>query len=82
MKKGPAPQFVRRMGVVTSKPMVMFRPTELEVATALPAAQTAGYMPATVVDRIDMYFIIKYFLRFEDGLARFPPKPCHASGPE
>lgn len=66
------------MGVVTSKPMVMFRPTELEVATALPAAQTAGYMPATVVDRIDMYFIIKYFLRFEDGLVRFPIK-CRRS---
>ena len=61
------------MGVVTAKPMVMFRPTELEVATALPPAQTAGYMPATVVDRIDMYFIVKYFLRFEDGLVRFSP---------
>ncbi|KAK9845253.1 hypothetical protein WJX81_001330 [Elliptochloris bilobata] len=60
--------FVRRMGVFTSKPMVMFRPTEVEVATTLPSTQPARYVPATVVDRIDLYYMIKYFMRFDDGL--------------
>jgi len=65
-----AAQFVRRMGFQADQPMVMFRPTEVEVAAAQPDAQPARYMPATVVDRIDLFFMVKYWLRFDDGLVR------------
>lgn len=63
-------QFVRRMGFHTEKPMAMFRPTDVEAETVLPDVQPARYVPAVVTDRIDLYFMIKYFLRFDDGLVR------------
>ena len=65
-------QFVRRMGFHTDKPMAMFRPTDVEVATSQPEAEAARYVPATVVDRIDLYYMMKYFVRLDDGLVRAP----------
>ena len=55
--------FIRRMKFKTDKSMVMMRPEDIRVSTE---QQSAYYCPATVADRYDMGFIIKYVLRFDD----------------
>lgn len=65
-------EFARRMGVITRKPSLMFRPTRIEVAQELPPTDGRPYAPATVVDRYDSGFHTKYLLRFDDGVVRNP----------
>ncbi|BDA46375.1 Sulfate/thiosulfate import ATP-binding protein CysA [Coccomyxa sp. Obi] len=60
-------QFVKRMGFKADKPLVMCRPSEVEVS-AQPPDQSQKFAPAIVVDRIDIGSMIKYILRFDDGV--------------
>lgn len=68
------------MGFHTDKPMAMFRPTDVEVETSQPEAEATRYVPATVVDRIDLYYMMKYFVRLDDGLVRAPRRQSNVRG--
>ena len=55
--------FIRRMKFKTEKSMVMLRPEDIRVSNE---QQSEYYCPATVADRYDMGFIVKYIIRFDD----------------
>ncbi|CAK0753282.1 hypothetical protein CVIRNUC_002209 [Coccomyxa viridis] len=61
-------QFVRRLGFKTEKPYVMCRPTVFDVSKAVPQPDEPRFAPATVSDRIDIGIMIKYMLKFDDGV--------------
>ena len=67
-------QFVRRMGVRTHKSKVMCRPASIQIATEPPPYlcgnpdSSEPYSPATVEDRKDIGIVMKYWIRFDDGL--------------
>lgn len=61
-------QFVRRMGLRTHKPFVMFRPRAVRLCNLPPEqALPSGFVPATVRDLIDLGPKLKSYLRFDDG---------------
>jgi len=53
----------RRLRFKTDKSMVMMRPKDVVVSTEM---QSDYFCPATVADRYDMGYAIKYILRFDD----------------
>ena len=65
-------QFVRRMGYQTSKPLVMFRPRgDMEVLKQYPGAGAAQRIcPATVCDKLNIGYMVKYWLQTDDGSVR------------
>ena len=82
-------QFVRRMGYQTSKPLVMFRPRgDMEVLKQYPGAGAAQRIcPATVCDKLNIGYMVKYWLQTDDGSVRtrtlsyYPCResPCRAA---
>lgn len=75
-------QFVRRMGLKATKPLVMVKPSAVQLYTG-PSDQEAmqqGYAPAVVRDIIDTGLQARCFLMFEDGavcaLALAAPHLC------
>jgi hypothetical protein len=66
-------QFVRRMGFRSPKPLVMFRPRgDMAVQKRPPTAATSpdgspAAFPIRVADRMDVGYMIKYRLQFDDG---------------
>ena len=66
-----AAQFVRRMGFASAKPLAMFRPRgNMTVDKSPPAPGAPPFSPATVADRLDVGYLIKYRLQFDDGAVR------------
>lgn len=61
----PGLQFVKRMGVVTEKAHVMVQPTVLVMREA---PETKRTCPATIVDKINVGWLVKYFLVFDDDV--------------
>jgi sulfate transport system ATP-binding protein len=68
---------VRRARFQTDKPWVMFRPGDLRVSAATPTsaagaaaaiAAEEGAAAATVADRADLGWIVRYTLRFDDDV--------------
>lgn len=57
--------FVKRMGVVTEKAHVMVQPTVLVMREA---PETKRTCPATIVDKINVGWLVKYFLVFDDDV--------------
>ncbi len=57
------------MGFFSPKPLVMFRPRGDMTVSKQPPTQTgpATSSPVTVVDRLDVGYMIKYRLQFDDG---------------
>ncbi len=63
----PVLQFVRRMGVTTDKPYVMCRPSEAIIMKAFPEEEPL-ICPATVADRVNMGWAVRYYLTFDDDV--------------
>ena len=61
----PGLQFVKKMGVVTEKAHVMVQPTVLVMREA---PETKRTCPATIVDKINVGWLVKYFLVFDDDV--------------
>lgn len=59
-------QLVRKMGFHTDKPYVMCRPSDLSVYTNFEDAPHAA--PATVHDKANVGRVVRYYLRFDDGV--------------
>lgn len=59
-------QLVRKMGFQTSKPYVMCRPGDITVHKDFEVAPNA--VPATVHDKANVGRVVRYYLRFDDGV--------------
>lgn len=57
-------QFVKKMGIVTEKSHVMVQPTILVMKKA-PEGKTT--VPATIQDKLNVGWLVKYFLIFDDN---------------
>ncbi|GAB4816929.1 hypothetical protein N2152v2_003975 [Parachlorella kessleri] len=60
-------QFVRRMGVTTDKPYVMCRPSHALILKVFPEEEPT-ICPASVADRVNMGWAVRYYLKFDDGV--------------
>ena len=58
-------QFVKRMGVSTEKTHVMVQPTLLVMRLHPESKHTS---PATIVDKLNVGWLVKYFLIFDDDV--------------
>ncbi|KAL3148604.1 hypothetical protein ABBQ38_014032 [Trebouxia sp. C0009 RCD-2024] len=58
-------QFVKRMGVITDKTHVMVQPTMIVMRQQPESKRTS---PATIVDIINVGWLVKYFLIFDDDV--------------
>ena len=58
-------QFVKRMGVSTEKTHVMVQPTVLVMRLRPESKHTS---PATIVDKLNVGWLVKYFLIFDDDV--------------
>lgn len=58
-------QFVKRMGVFTEKTHVMVQPTVL-IMREVPKTKCTS--PATIVDKLNVGWLVKYFLVFDDDV--------------
>ena len=65
-------QFVRRMGFQSAKPLVMFRARgDMEVLKQYPGTGAAQRIcPATVCDKLNVGYMVKYWLQTDDGSVR------------
>ncbi|PSC76396.1 sulfate ABC transporter ATP-binding [Micractinium conductrix] len=59
-------QFVRKVGFHTDKPFVMCRPSDYEVHTTFEGVE--GAAAATVHDKANVGKLVRYYLRFDDGV--------------
>lgn len=55
------------MGVVTDKPYVMCRPGDALIMKEYPV-DDPQVVPATVADRVNMGWAVRYYLTFDDGV--------------
>ncbi len=60
------------MGFQTAKPLVMFRPRgDMEVLKQYPGGDAARRLcPATVCDKLNIGYMVKYWLQTDDGSVR------------
>ena len=71
-----AVQFVKRMGLRTHKTKAMCLPQKILIETEPPeflrgtsdTANARPFSPATVLDRKDVGDIMKYWVKFDDGI--------------
>ena len=65
------------MGFQTAKPLVMFRPRgDMEVLQQYPGGDAARRLcPATVCDKLNVGYMVKYWLQTDDGSVRAPCPP-------
>ncbi|GMH42036.1 hypothetical protein BSKO_09955 [Bryopsis sp. KO-2023] len=59
-------QLIRKMKFPTDKPMVMFRPRRLQVFEEMQPGEDLA--PVTVKDMLHLGFVIRYVLKFDDGV--------------
>ena len=59
-------QLLRRVGFQTTKSQAMFRPTDMTITRASPNAAPQQAAVATVADKHNLGWTIKYTLRFDD----------------
>lgn len=57
-------QFVKKMGIVTDKSHVMVQPTIIVMKNAPDGKHT---VPATIQDKLNVGWLVKYFLIFDDN---------------
>ena len=58
-------QFVKKMGMKTEKSHVMVQPT---VVIMREVPETKATCPATIVDKLNVGWLVKYFLVFDDDV--------------
>jgi sulfate transport system ATP-binding protein len=62
---------VRRSGYMTKKPQVLFRPSDIQLFTEYKESVDGGHSvtPATVTEKFNLGWVVKYVLRFDDDVA-------------
>lgn len=63
-------QFVKRLGMKTEKSHVMVQPT---VVIMREVPETKSTCPATIVDKLNVGWLVKYFLVFDDDVVLLSP---------
>ncbi len=63
-------QFVKKMGMKTEKSHVMVQPT---VVIMREVPETKATCPATIVDKLNVGWLVKYFLVFDDDVVLLSP---------
>ena len=63
-------QFVKKMGMKTEKSHVMVQPT---VVIMREVPETKSTCPATIVDKLNVGWLVKYFLVFDDDVVLLSP---------
>ncbi|PRW59185.1 sulfate ABC transporter ATP-binding isoform B [Chlorella sorokiniana] len=61
-------QLVRKMSFHTDKPFVMCRPSDITVHTNYESPEAAASAAASVHDKQNMGKVVRYYLRFDDGV--------------
>jgi sulfate transport system ATP-binding protein len=60
---------VRRSGYMTKKPLVLFRPSDIQLFTEyIESVDSHLTTPATVTEKFNLGWVVKYVLRFDDDV--------------
>ena len=63
-------QLAKRMGIGAGQPLVMFRPSKVEMYRQVPPEGDRSVCPATISDKLHIGWMVKYELTCDDGVVR------------